>query len=1851
MKSLFRASLILLLLATACKPKSSQDDQLFQYRDYLSYHTQGVRSVHAPVVLDFLRALPNFDAEADLSASSFKISPKVEGTLKLQSGRSLVFSPNEPLKADTEYTVTVKLSDFLEDLPADKRQFTFSFKTIKPNFKIDLGQLQSYDKNYQFLQGNLQSADGLYLSEARKLISAIQNGSKLSIKWDSLSGANNFYSFVIDSINRAEEDSQIAISWDGKPIGADNSNVTSFTIPGRNNFTVLDVSISQAPSTRMSINFSDPIDEDQDFRGLVSLGGDENLRFEADGNSLLIYPATRPEGSMNLTVFAGLKNTDGYELKSSYTEAVSFDPLKPEVRLLSKGTILPNAQNNPIYFETVNLAQVDVRVVEIFQDNVLQFLQESLLSNSEDYYLRRVGRRVAKKTLSLVDTNLRATNSWKAHALDLTELFQASPGSLYRVEFSFKPQYSMFACEAVLAGEEAEYEDEYYEEYYDDSPKDGSLDNAEEDALETRYWDNEIYRWRNYTYNWQERENPCHPAYYNDERLVRTNLLASDLGITVKKGNNSTYHVFTNNLISSRPTGNVQVGLYNYQQQVIAQRTTDGQGKIVFDTDEKAAFVVAQNGSNYAYARVDDGMALSLSKFDVSGGSVQKGLKGFLYTERGVHRPGDSIHLTFVLNDAVNPLPEDHPVKLELTDARGKLVERRVVRGSVNGFYYFPIATSAEAPTGNWNATVKVGGASFGKTLRVATIKPNRLKVQLDFDDTVLEATKPIAGRLQSSWLHGAPARNLKATLELTLAEASAPFKDYSNYRFNDPVRSFDTSQFSFMEGDLNSEGQLDFSETIQLNDKAPGMLKASFVTKVYEGGGDFSIDVINKSLAPYTNFVGLKSPKLGRYGSFETGRDHEFEVVTVDAQGKPAANRKLTVEVFEISWRWWWNRGRDNLSRYENSSVYRPKQQFEVITAANGKGTFNLQIADEERGRYLIRVMDEASGHATGITSYFFKDWWQTGQAGSESAKMLLFNADKDNYTVGEKARIQFPSSLGSTALISIENGTEVLNYEWVTTQEKSTTYEFEITAEMAPNVYVNISLLQPHERTKNDLPMRLYGVVPIMVNNPETELSPQLSMPQELKPESNYMVTVSETDGKAMTYTIAVVDEGLLDLTRFSTPDIHKAFYARQALGVKTFDIYDLVMGAFSTQVDNVFAVGGGDEAAGAKNRKADRFKPVVSYLGPFKLEAGQSATHTLTMPNYIGSVKTMVVAGDNATQAYGRAEQVTPVRTPLMVLASVPRKLSPGEKLTLPVTVFAMDPKVKQAEIRIETTDGLKPVGDAVKTVRFDKPGEQIVNFEYEIQASNEVQEIKVLAQSGAHKASYPLEIDIYNPNPISRTAKIYTVEPGAKQQINFTPFGTAGSNKVTLELSTIPPMNLEKRLDYLIRYPHGCVEQTTSGAFPQLYLKDLVSMSSTQARQTEENIKSAIRRLGRFQNGTGGLGYWMGESTSSDWGTSYAGHFMLEAKQQGYTLPVGFLSNWVRYQRLAAKQWRKAAHSYNTTHAQAYRLYTLALAGQPELAAMNRLRKSSGLTNAALWRLAGAYALTGNKKAALELLDRATLKFNDYTDSWYTYGSALRNMAMALEIMTLVQDSREREMAESIAARLSSRNWLSTQETSYSLLALGKMVKINGGKAFTVSLDQNGQSRSLSSEKSMLLEELSFVMGDNTISLNNPGGSRVYASLIQRGRYPMGAESSATKNLSLRTQFLDKDGNKLDISDLRQGTEFKIQINVVNSSIDHLRDLSLTQLIPSGWEIVNTSFTDAAQSNLNPARYTDIRDDRVNYYFDLRAGKSMTFEMTVNASYLGRYYLAGTHVATMYSDNYYARLKGQWINVKQ
>ena len=1163
-----------------------------------------------------------------------------------------------------------------------------------------------------------------------------------------------------------------------------------------------------------------------------------------------MYTDTRLIGNIQVDAFQGIKNTDDFKLKTAFSELVSFEELKPQVRLITGAGILPNSQDLKFNFEAVNLKAVDVRIIKIFENNVLQFLQDDNLGSNNEHNIKRVGRRITKKTIPLIKNESINTGKWKAYSIDLSDYFQADPGAIYRIELSYKRAYSLYDCDANDTRETNVEDDEYYyDDYYEE---DIAKSSTEEDELrEENYWDNVVYNYKRYAYNWRERDNPCHDAYYSQNRMVATNLIASNLGVIVKRGNNNTFHFAVTDILSTKPEANAKVELFNFQQQPLRQSSTDSEGFTLIDSKTNAYFaLVSKRHNNTTYVKLNDGNSLSLSKFDVSGKTLQRGIKGYIYGERGVWRPGDSIHLAFMLNDNANKLPAGHPVKIEVTDANGKLAYKKINKHGLNNVYRFSVPTQQEDKTGNWNAKVSVGGATFYKALKVETVKPNRLKLKIDFEDDLLSSKNPLQSTLQVNWLHGAPAKNVKAEIKAKFTAKSTSFKNYKDYIFNDPTRTFNTEEVTVFEGNVNEEGAAEINETVTVGKNAPGMLNVSFLTRAFENGGDFSMDVFNKTYSPFESYVGLKSPETKRY-SYYTDEDHTFDIAVVDDKGKPIQRNNLEVRVYKINWRWWWSSSYDDLASYESNTYHQSFLSKKVNTNANGKVSFKLNVPEYDGGRYLIRIYDPVSGHATGRTAYFYRNWWNRSTGtDKEAAKMLVFSSDKETYNVGETATVTFPSGTEGRALVSIENGTEVLSTTWVKTKKGETKASIPITKEMAPNVFVNISLLQPHAVTENDLPIRLYGVIPLLVEDKNTKLEPQIKMPKSLRPKENVTISVSEKNNKAMTYTLAVVDEGLLDLTRFKTPNGWREFYAREALGVKTWDIFDNVIGAYSGSIDQVFEIGGDGSAADGKKKKANRFKPVVTYLGPFELKAGENKSHTFKMPKYIGSVRTMVVASEYKNAAYGSAEETTPVKKPLMVLASLPRKLSPGEKVTLPVTLFAMENTIKNVNVSLKLSDGISVVGNKTRNLSFAKPDEQMAYFELDVSKAKGINTIEVIASGHGETASYEVEIDVENPNPYTSQVKDVVLNTNGSQTIDFSTFGELGTNSAEIEFSTMPPMDFTGRLKYLIQYPHGCVEQTTSSVFPQLYLSSIFDLTIDKKQSIQENIKNGIKTLSTF-----------------------------------------------------------------------------------------------------------------------------------------------------------------------------------------------------------------------------------------------------------------------------------------------------------------------------------------------------------------------------------------------------------------
>jgi uncharacterized protein YfaS (alpha-2-macroglobulin family) len=491
-------------------------------------------------------------------------------------------------------------------------------------------------------------------------------------------------------------------------------------------------------------------------------------------------------------------------------------------------------------------------------------------------------------------------------------------------------------------------------------------------------------------------------------------------------------------------------------------------------------------------------------------------------------------------------------------------------------------------------------------------------------------------------------------------------------------------------------------------------------------------------------------------------------------------------------------------------------------------------------------------------------------------------------------------------------------------------------------------------------------------------------------------------------------------------------------------------------------------------------------------------------------------------------------------------------------------------------------------------------------------------------------------------------------GEKWETTFRPFGTYGSNSAILEVSSLPSVNLEKRLDYLINYPHGCSEQITSAAFPQLWLKDLMGNDAGISANVSANVKEAISKIVSRQMADGGIALWPGSIQADNWVTSYAGHFITEAERSGYSIPAGFKQRWISFQKKEAQDWRADKQFRQSATDQAYRLFTLALAGQPEKGAMNRLRETADIPKLSRWLLAAAFAKTGRPEVASDLLDvRNTSTEPEYYD--YYYGSDIRDKAVILYTLTLLKKEEQAiPLLKEICDNFNENSWYSTQSIAWGLFSYMKWAETLAGNSDNpskIKINLNGERSEQSIlSKQVWSKDLKMTDGNNSLTVENISDKPVYLTLIRKG-IPMQSDIiREEKGLAMKVDYMDMKMRPVDHKNLEQGSDFMMVVKVTNNTFTVIDNIALTQMVPSGWEIRNTRLFDAVTGIKESSYdYRDFRDDRLNTYFSLGRAESKTFLLIISAAYKGEFYQPSIWCEAMYKANCYSRFPGNPVKV--
>jgi len=1846
-----------LLLLFSCKPKvkdqqPSQTNNSEIFNNYIVGHSQGLVSRCNDIYVHLGFKIPD---SVKINNNLMTISPIIGGEIILNENRDRVSIVGANIKHNVKYKLKFNIGDITE-IPKGMETFEFNFEAKRQAWNLTVNAPVSKSMKTVDITGKIKyelcEPNPRILEDALK---ATQDGKSLSINWDH--NKNKRYSdFKIINIERKDDPGEVDLKLSMAPLNIKDEANMKVNIPSKSDFSFHSYKI--VSNQHVEVNFTDPIKVSQILDGLISVKGRKINRIKIINNTVHVYFKYVEYGNFELKISPGIKNIANFPLKDSYTRKLFFAPLKPVVKIAEQGNILPPSGNWELPVSIVSASGFRMRILKVYEKNAHRFFQENGGELSYQKGLENIGRIVLDTTFSLNKKDVFKTTT---HSIVLDKQIRKEKGALYKVFLSIPLEYNNYPCDDRKISDEKDridninfdkpyityyygYDDDYdyYEEDYYGSNNVGNRTYTDPDENSHRYL-----------------PNPCSNNYQkiiHDQRL----LICTDIGLVIKSEPNANrFFAYVSHITSSKPIAGATVAFYDFQGKKLGQSISNGSGFASINTKEVPYLARANYNGQYTYLTVNDAKALSMSTFQVEGKNWGGNDKVFFYGDRDVWRPGDTVFLSSIVFNKEKAVPKNLPIKLSLFDPTNKLVKKWIVRKNYNGLYDCRFHTDMNDATGYWRIEMKLGGKVYFHDVRIETVRPNRLKIEMAFNNPkIIKNGTSKDAPITVKWMHGLPAKDLRVVVGMIQKSLQNPFgANFKNYSFDD-IRKYYDPDLGFLEDGLtNEDGVFDFVVPTDEDESYPSMMLFNFEVKAYEKGGAFSTDLKSIKYSPYKSYVGAKFPQGATQNEIYLKTTEAINLVCLNEDGKSKSGT-ATIKINKINSQWWYQFGtRGDYSALQNN-IQKLVKSYKLNIPKSGTA-----ISINQEGHFLVTITDDFSGHTVSRIVYSYKNnYWSDGGDAVAELEVLPFLIDKDEYKVGDFLEFNLPAIPNGHFLITVESGGKIVYKESRQSSRNPVSVNIYIDEDMAPTAYVHVHFIQAWKQHNHDRPLRLFGVKPIKVYDSSTILNPEIEMVNEIRADKDFEISISEKDGKPISYTLAVVDEGLLDITQFHTPNPWSYFFSKEGLTIKTWDIYRDIFQRFLGEYSSLLAVGGDGVSAIKPSAKAQRFKPAVKFVGPFTLGSGEVKTHKFNIKDYVGSVRVMVVATNG--KAFGRKEKTVPVKKPLMLYATLPRVLGPGEILKVPVTVFAMDDKVREVDVKIATNNQINVDGDATSHLSFQKNGEKDMFFIIKIPNKIGLGKVTIEAKSGQYFAKESIDIDVRPSSAIISKTVEDIIPKNSKKSIAFEPIGMDGTRNVKLTLSRGLNFSFEPFVEKLSNYPHGCLEQTVSSTFPQIYLYKMnILKDEAEEMAYRQKYSAAIQKLRYMQLPNGGFSYWAGGNYANSWGTSYALEFLLEAKKYGYKVPDDMLEKLISYQYKAADNWKiKSGNSsrYYSARTQAYCLYTLAKAGKPNYAALNRLRLVPQLGTATKWLLGHALLLVGEKNSANKIIKDASTSVDKYKELGGSFGSSLRDQALILRILL---ERGEKLKAKRLVDEMmpyfkgESNIYLSTQEISQSLISFAlfseSLDKINDELVCDVTLSEKQSYKDQKIKENPKDYKLSKKSIENkSISINNKGTSDLFASISISGLPIRDESAEEEQDLSLSINYYEEDGTPIDPTSITKGSDFVVEFIISHKGerMDY-ENMALSAIFPSGWEIINSRLYDTFEFDVgSDFDYQDIRDDRVYTYFDLVKGQKKTFRFKVNASYEGKYWAPAVFCEAMYDPSIRAKSKGFWAEVK-
>lgn len=1598
-----------------------------------------------------------------------------------------------------------------------------------------------------------------------------QEGLKITLDGKELAFNLGEFSLDTDDIKLLDKPQELVLTYDEKIMGFKEAKVLQFQIPSKpkdNDFRLISAEEKDQIAT---LKFSKELAENQAFQDFIQISPELNFRAWSVGKELKISANFEPGEKYQVKIAKGLKSNQGLINKGEEANITLQKDLDPSLVFANDGVFLPSGAEYQVYIKSRNVKKIHLKVSQIFSNNISEYLRYKNLVGKKD---------------------------------DSTqEAFYSSDGFNYVAKkvidkkIELKNQKNTWISSAL--------------DLSDLKGKSGIFSvSLSVDANDLDYKGENVYRIIN-------------------KASVSKNLIFSNIALSAQNLNKQLV-VHARDFSKNEALENVKIELVSKQNQILQSQNTDSNGdaKFQIQEDDEILYILASKENQISVLRFSN--PLSTDGYDVEGDQNHEMIKAFIYTDRGVYRAGDSVHLSVVARENTNPLK--HPINFTLINPKNqKIIENQILK-SQNDIYYTQINLDKNAINGLYRANFNIAGVEFSKDILVQSVVPNRIKVELNADENRSLDDGSLNYELSSKYLFGALASNLKYQSVVYFSPKNYHNSKYKDYIFTNPS-SLIISASADDKGNLDEKGRVQSSVEIPENilNSQGYNFNARIVSEVFEKGGRSVKAVKDVNLNRYDYFVGMKALANSYVSEGET---IDFYAIVSDLKEKLVSGKTLEYRIYQNDYYWWWD--------YDSYDEFLRSIKQDTNTKLIEKGEFTSSSepmkfsfnTSNYYGQMFIELIDKESEVSTG-QSFYVSSWGEPSYADVVSS--LKIKSDKNKYKIGQSAKIEFESVAGAKALITLSSNSKIIDRFVMDTQDESTSIELAMKKEYAPNIYVSVSLFQDYNKIDNDRALRLFGVIPLYVEDENTKLDLELKTPDKILPNSDFEIEIQSKDKRAFNYTVAIVDEGLLDLTDFKTPDIWKGFYAKTGFTLKTYDTYSQIIPKFT----------GGDSVLGGlrvdKNRddSAQRFKPVALFNTPARSDETGFAKLKFKMPSYMGSVRVMVVA--NEKDAYGSVSKDIQVSAPLVMLETLPRTLKIGDNFTLLTQIFKTENRIKNATLSVRSKNSLIKISPDTQTIDFKSATNLEVMMDANVsdnRIGKELLEFELKSEDYTYKNE--IEIDIKPINAYTYENNTSLIKAGESKEFIIKDY-ILGTTNATLKLSPTPILDMDKRIKYLLNYPYGCIEQTTSAVLPQLFLDKFSTEFDKQ--KAINNINAAIERYSNFQTADGGFAYWQGGDESNAWGSNYAGMFLILAKQNGYFVPDSMYERWLKYEQNFVQ---KSVYRDYMMDIKANSLYLLAMAKKPNISEMNLLYDNlNTLSTEAKWQLAAAYKLAGVEDTAKQIASKISIE-PDSKYSFYTYGSLVRDEAIIANAYKQIYGTNNEELLQKISDTLLSKDYLSTQSTGYALYALAMGANLE-------NMNENFMDATLK------IDDQAYTINQNQMQIFSFNDEKAIVSANKDIFVSFGVEGvkvsenpAFSNKISLDRAFYDEKGNKISPSEIGSGQTFYMRISVsLNEGANYVSNIALTQILPSGWEVSNTLLDDNTPSFIKNSNYDfiDVRDDKIMWFFGLNKNRTHHFYIKLNAITPGSYTLSGAYAEAMYDDTYRALSESEKVVVKR